>query len=371
MRDVLEERLAARLRDLGDLTPVELEPPADLNLRVRRRKRRTRVATRWVGLSIAAVTIIGVTTAALLQGAARRPGVDVAVHPPAPAPHDALPEGTMLLAAKGRDVVALDATGYTLATMIHAQRGAIQYVQVTADHRWLWYLSRKGSGACADVVRADIDARTSKIITRAAGFAISPDGKRLALFGSGDVAHDECVAPSAGRPTRVVVEDVATGQTSSLAGATDVTGLQWSPDGSYLIALSCHPWCIPLQRIDVPSNLRLPLLLRNRWFDPAARSSSAAFGADGLYVLQPSASGQAVATYDPGTLELADIRLAIDARWHVSQVAPTDTTTFVVAAYGRQERPALYEIDASRHLRLLRSADPGVLTPVFPLPAAG
>ena len=30
MPDVLEEQLAARLRDLGDVTPAELEPPADL-----------------------------------------------------------------------------------------------------------------------------------------------------------------------------------------------------------------------------------------------------------------------------------------------------------------------------------------------------
>jgi hypothetical protein len=371
MRDVLEERLAARLRDLGDVTPVELEPPADLNLRVRRRKRRTRVVTRWVGLGIAAAAIIGVTTATVLQGTTGRPGVDVSVHPPAAAPHDALPAGTVLLAAKGRDVVALDATGHTLATMIHAERGAIQYAQVTADHRWLWYLSRKGAGACADVVRADIDGRTSKIVTQAAGFAISPDGSRLALFGAGDIAHHACIVPGAVHPTRVVVEDVNTGQTSALADATEITGLQWAPGGTDLIALSCTPTqCNPLQRIDVPSDLRLPLVRHDALFDSTSRSSSAAFGADGLYVLQTSARGQAVATYDPQTFELADTLLTIDARWRVLQVAPTDTTTFVVVAADHRH-PSLYEINTSRRLQLVRSTDPGVLTPVFPLPAAG
>ena len=60
---------------------------------------------------------------------------------------DPLPAGTVLLAAQGRDVVALGSNGEQLATMIHAQRGAVVDAQITRDHRWLWYLSV--AGQCA------------------------------------------------------------------------------------------------------------------------------------------------------------------------------------------------------------------------------
>ena len=372
MRDVIEERLAARLRDLGEVTPAELSPPADLRARVGRRKHRTRAITRGLVLGIAAAMIVAFTSVVVLQGSTGRPRVDVSSRLPAPTVHDALPEGTVLLAARGRDVVALDDGGHTLATMIHAGRGAIQYAQVTADHRWLWYLSRKGTdGTCADVVRADIDGRSSKIITRASAFAISPDGARLALFGAGDLANNRCVTkPTAAQPTRVVVEQLDGGQSAALA-ATNVTALRWSPDGAYLVTVRCSgARCLSLERMDVPRDLRLSLVRNHGFAEVPAGQSFVTFGVDGLYVLQSSPSGQAVDRYDPGTLEFAGVRVATDRHWSVSQVAPTAGATFVVATRA-PGRPGLYVVGADGRLHLVRPIDPGILTPVFPLPAAG
>ena len=374
MRDVVEERLAARLRDLGDAMPDELPVPVDLVARVKRRRRRSRTTTRVIALAVAAAMATTLATVAIVHGAAGRRAVTVAVQPGSPAQHDALPAGTVLLAARGLDVIALDARGHTLATMIHAERGSIRYAQVTADHRWLWYLSLKhGASVCGDVVRADIDGRSSRIITQAVTFDISPDGTRLALYGAGDLVHGSCrAAATRSAPNHILVEDIATATSTSIA-ASNVSQLHWSPDGAYLVSASCtRDSCTPLERIDVPRDLRLSLV-RNPGVVPiSATRSIVSFGSDGLYALDdanPNAatSRDTVDLYDARTLQFAARTLTVDARWTVSQVAPTPAGVYVVALRPGPGRPGIYRIVAGR-LVLVRAIDPGVLTAVLPLP---
>ena len=70
MRDTLETELAARLRDVAASVPDELAPPADLEERVARRRRRATHVPRLATLGIAAA-IVGAV--AIVSVVARAP----------------------------------------------------------------------------------------------------------------------------------------------------------------------------------------------------------------------------------------------------------------------------------------------------------
>ena len=157
--------------------------------------------------------------------------------------------------------------------MVQAQHGDITYARATADHRALWYLSlKKGSAACGDVVRADIDGRTSTIVTHAVAFDVSPDGSRLALYGAGDLAHDRCTPVNDAIAGRVVVLDRDELEASPTVLRQNVTSLRWSPDGTYLVSVSCTPsGCAGYDVVDVPGTLGGPLAV-----EPGARRAAPA-----------------------------------------------------------------------------------------------
>ena len=334
MPDVLERQLAARLLELADATgDGELVPPADLELQIARRRARTSAGRRWTGASVAAVLAVVVAMVAVVHGTSGTRSVAVSAPSttvPAAA-RDPLPAGTVMLAAKGRDVLALDARGHQIATMVHAVRGDIQYARVTADHRELWYLSRKhGTSACADVVRADIEGRSSMIVTHAVAFDISPDGTRLALYGAGDLAHDRCEPVRTRAGGALVVVDIATGAASALE-LDSAGGLRWTSDATAIDVLSClADGCAPSARVAVPHLLDQPLRV------------------EGFVPTRPPFPASA-------------------AGWKISQVVDTDAGTFVVAVPPGTGRPALYRIDAGR-LVVLRDLDPGMLSAVGSLP---
>jgi hypothetical protein len=388
MRDALEERLADRLRTLGDTVDDELRPPLDLELQVLRRRRRTRRSRRWSSLSVAAAIVTVATIVAVVHGTTGQGAIRIATSPTTAEPvRDSLQPGTVLLSARGRYVVSLDAKGHTNATMVTVQHGVITYARATDDHGALWYLSlKKGADTCGDVVRADIDGRTSTIVTHAVAFDVSPDGSRLALYGAGDLAHDRCSPVRAGSQAHIVVLDL-TRRASSALPIGSVTSLRWSPDGSYLVAVSCPAGgCEGFRTIDVPLQLGAPLTVApGGWssYPPRSiKSARVAFGPDGLYMLETigPAEGRSTATVRIDRVDPRAVRPPVTIfssnQWDVSQVVPTAAGTYVVAAplsvtlptsEGEAGHPGLYLVRAGR-LTFVRSlTDPGTLTPVPPL----
>src|SRR5690348_16031649 len=116
MRDVIEQELASRLRALGESVADELPPPIYLELRVLRRRRSTRATRHRAILSIAATIAAALTTVAFVHGTSGRGALRIATSPTTAAPvHDALQPGTVMLSARGRFVISLDATGHTYA----------------------------------------------------------------------------------------------------------------------------------------------------------------------------------------------------------------------------------------------------------------
>jgi hypothetical protein len=202
--DLLEQQLRQRLRDVGDEVPAELEPPADLELRVKRFRRRRANQRRSTLLAVAAVLVIAVAIASILARTQTRQPVEVASEKVSRV--GVLRRNVAMLDARGRYVVALDARGRQLATYVVTRAGSeIVDVQVTSDHRTLWYLSRAvHSAGCGRVVRADIGTGQSRIVVNASEFAINPDGMQLAYVGCErsagtavlDLATGEITAPN-------------------------------------------------------------------------------------------------------------------------------------------------------------------------------
>jgi hypothetical protein len=382
MRDTLEERLATRLHAVGDSVADEpLAPPADLELRVQREQRRVRAARRWSAVAAAAAIVAVIGSVAVIRGTVGHGTVRIAASPTtlAAAP-DALQPGTVMLSARGRFVISLDAAGHTNATMIEAEHGDIEYARATGDHRSLWYLSMKhGPDECGDVVRADIEGQSSEIVTQAVAFDVSPDGSRLALYGAGDLAHGQCRPVRDRAGGRVVVIDLASATSSSVA--MDVTSLRWSPDNASVVAVRCSSFDCSFQRIDVPSALGAPLVAENGTRSilksGSVPSESVEFGPGGLYVLSSSGPTDRVTRYDSGTLASPVTLFDGGRSWRIRQIVPTAAGLYVVAAavpLAGSRPPAagsvgLYRVVAGRLLPVRNLTSPGTLTPVAPLPA--
>jgi hypothetical protein len=392
MPDVVEQQLATRLQALGETVGDELPPPVDLELQVVRRRRRVRSTRRGAGVSVACAIVAALTTVAVVHGTAGQSSLRIATSPTTAAPmRDALQPGTVMLSARGPFVISLDANGHTNATMVAVEHGVVAYARATDDHRALWYLSLKnGPHACGDVVRADIDGRSSTIVTHAVAFDVSPDGDRLALYGAGDLAHDRCAPVTAAAPGRVVVSDLRSSAMSTVPMG-NLKSLRWSPDGSYLLAVDCTTAvrCTGFQRVDVPNELGAPLVAESEFpLGTRARplhSLSTEFGPDGLYALEttalprsPSMVGVLLDRYDARTLRTSTEVFA-GSDWDVSQVIPTTTGTYVVAtplgkanARSTVAQPrGLYRIEAGRLVLVRALVDPGTLTAVRPLAASG
>jgi hypothetical protein len=331
MPDTLVEQLRARLDDVAATAPLEVEPPPDLERRVQRVRRRARRRRVLTGLSVAAAFVTAVAVgAAMVEQTPARPSVTV--QPPVAAVADPVFANVVMLDARGPYVVALDAGGHQRATLVTAKRGNVVDAQLTADHRTLWYLSVAGRAGvdCGEVVRADVRSGESHIITRAASFAISPDGRRLALAGS-------CVPG-------VEVREVPSGATVPVDLPADrVIPMRWSPDGSSVLARGCAATCSPLVSFNSSGSVHVV----------DAAGLSGAYAPSGVYVLRRDAivlNGTTV--------------LPLDNRWDVAQVAPTPAGTFVVATPRDPPGPrALYRIQDGA-LVLVKTFDYGTLTPV-------
>lgn len=395
MSDALEELLASRLHTLGDTIDDELPPPADLELQVARLRRRTRATRRWASVSVAALIVAAATTVALVHGTTGHGSIQVSstATTAAPLPPDHLPVGTTILSAGGRWVQSLDATGHRNATMVTVIPGdIITYARATDDHRELWYLSLKeGPHACGDVVRADLDNGKSVIVTHAVSFDVSPDGSRLALYGAGDLTRDRCTPVKSGAAGRLAVLDLAnhTSSISALQNATtpattfaSTTSLRWSPDGTYLAAVSCGAHtCAAFSRIEVPAELGPPLTVApiswSAYPGQSIRSATIEFGPGGLYLLKrlDPVAGKTTATeridrVDPTGVQ-GVMNLFSSYEWNVAQVVPTAVGTYVVAAPAKPkaQKPGLYLVEAGKLVLVRTLGDPGTLVPVSLLAA--
>jgi hypothetical protein len=330
MPDMLEKQLAARLRSVGDAVPDTIEPPADLELLVRRRRRTLRRTTR-AGVLTAAAVAAGVF-ALIAVFAAAEPSVEVVDPPPSP-----VARGAVMLDARGTFVVAIDANARQLSTLASVERGNLSNAQLTNDHRTLWYQSTAGIGgtSCGEILRADVLTGVSHKVGQGLAYAISPDGSRLAVVGEG---LDECRA--AARP---------------------LPAIAWTSDGGRLVRARCAGECEPVRMYDVSH--AAPQRVRDgsiQIVDIDVDAKQLAFGPDALFAVAP---GGRVRKYDAASFD--GLGSVTDER--VEQVIPTVAGTFVVQRGSLAAVPEL-SLVVDGDLRLVRSfADFGTLTPIRPV----
>ena len=237
-----------------------------------------------------------------------------------------------MLDARDAFVVALDANGHQVETLVTAVRGKVVYAQLTSDHRTLWYLSVAGRAGvdCGELVRADIASGASQIVGHAVAFGISADGARIAVSG-----RDGC-APAPG--ARLAVRDLATNEFSTAGVAAVPTAISWSPDGRRIVTSTCASTCEALRVFDVPQ--RLGAALRGQGLDAAG---FAAFGSDGLYVVERNL----VMRFEGATLR-DDTTVLSDESRDLLQVVPAASGTMVVArplGAPSSEPPGLFRIE--------------------------
>jgi hypothetical protein len=344
--DTLERELAARLRDVGDFVPDVLEPPVDLELRVARRRRRSSRARRTTAFAVAACVAFGVAVVAVVARASSPSRVGVAASISRSDAMNLLSD-TVMLDARDRYAVGLNANGRQIITVAASHSGKVVNAQLTRDHKTLWYLSVAGTPGvdCGKLVRADIATGDSRIVGTAIAFGISPDGSRIALSGRGACAP----APA----THLLVRDLISGRVSSAPDTAAPTVISWSPNGDRLVARTDRSTAY-----DVPARLGRALAPRDMPID-----GPAAFGVDGLYVLEAGRLDRWSLSLTKRTTVVANVGPS------ASQVVPTAAGTYVVAR-SEPGGPAdqLYVVDhgALVHVRDFRSF--GTMTPVLPAP---
>jgi hypothetical protein len=310
--DLLEQQLRQRLRDVGSEVPAELEPPADLELRVKRFRRRRANQRRSKLVAVAAVLLIAVTVGSVLARTQTRQAVEVASEKVSRV--GVLRPNVAMLDARDRYVVALDARGRQLATYVVTRAGSeIADVQVTSDHRTLWYLSRDvHSTGCGRVVRADIGTGQSRIVVNASEFAINPDGAQLAY-----VACDH--------PARTAVLDLVSGEINTENSQLRFVGYSGANE------------LLPQSVVGDKPN---------------------AIGPNSVYVV----SGPLVQQLKPDGVVQRTLA-HVGAGWSLDQVVPTRAGVFVFGRHGH-DAPALYRI-VEKKLRLVRTYEYGHLTGVL------
>jgi hypothetical protein len=330
MRDVLETQLAESLRAVADGAPAELEPPADLELRVARARRSRRLANGLTAFAVAAVIAAAVGVFAVVQRAPAKREVTVASTPT----HDRvslvgrIKPNVVMLDARDHYVVALDRDAHAVDTLV-VSKGKIIDAQIGGDHTTLWYLVTTGSD-CGKVVRVDIGTGSNSVVQSAEGFAISPDGHRLAYVACGSHA--------------ISIRNLDNGRAAPEAAAPGAV-LEWTPDGSGLVVKQCSMSACTV-----------------RYGSQSAQTTSpwgVAVGGDGVYV------GRQAQVYRlSGDAGLPQLLLDLDRSWRIEQVVPTRDGLFFFAQ--TDDHRALFRVDDGHPVNVSTFAF-GTLTPVLPL----
>ncbi len=280
MSDELERDLVVRLRALGDAVPDHFDAPAELETRVLRRRRVRRRRAGAASVAIALAVGAGVVVAASVSAPPSRSSVNVAS--PGRVTADQIDPSVVLLDAKGRFVVGLDAGGHQRETLVAATTGQVVDAQVTADHSTIWYLSVSGKPGvdCGNVVRADVTTGASRIMFHSVAFAIDPAGGRIALAGAGNLAQGKCTTTASGAHVSIV--SLTKSESDSLPVARPPSTLRWSTDGTTIAAQTCSPISCSVATFRAAPLAPITTI---------ANSSAPMWGSDGLYVVQPRAKG--------------------------------------------------------------------------------
>jgi hypothetical protein len=398
----LEQIMRNRLREISDeaTIPQSLWDETESRITATQSKQHW---MRWGGaaLAIAAVVVVAIATFAALHSA---PGKHVETQ----APPSFVPPGTVMLAARGRDVVALDANGAASGPLYTAPPNRkVVRAEMAPDGKSLWYLtisSRPKASLCGDLSRMDVATKQSVVITKASDFALSPDGSTLALVRmKADVPttsakNTDCVRGQQGYA--LWTRDIATGKEAHFVVSNlndiPITTLAhvgqpvWAPDGSRFLSPFCTGRGCFI--ISVDSQVQAGGYLDAESLETAPTSPmgqnaiidqgvAAITWGDALYVVR----GDHLQTYVDGlqtgidkfTVNTSENSATKGATvfetrdFFVTAVLYTNDSIYVVAQRldtqikgGLDGKPRLYRLDSGKLVAVGDASDPGALSAI-------
>ena len=204
--------------------PDELEPPADLERRVARRRRRATHVPRLATLGIAAAIVGAVAIVSVVDRAPDE--ADHCLDERAAIGRGRPPRRTPRCSTR-----ATRSSWRSTRTGIRSRRssrprGKVVYAQLTRDHRTLWYLSVAGQRRSR--LRRARAGRHRVRVRRRSSATPSRSGSVPTAHASPCRAATAC-APAPG--ARLAVRDLATNEFSTAGVAAVPTAISWSPDG--------------------------------------------------------------------------------------------------------------------------------------------
>jgi hypothetical protein len=265
-----------------------------------------------------------------------------------------VPPGAAALVVDGRKIIAIDAEGHRLRTVVTVFAGQdVMEVQLARDHNSIWYLERGGPNVCGTLVHLDLVTDKRDVVATGDSFAVSPDEHWLATADWVD-GNDACHGSSGPAKTRVNVRDLASGRTSRWVSDPNDTSILasfiyarrsvWSPDGTHIAVLTCATGCTT--RVwTVPTAIGSPIteahLSARPMTHPAGltEQQDIAWTADGLFVIDDSGRccmefergvTNAIDRYDTKTLTLGSTLIESKNDYLFKHLAPLSTGGWLV-----------------------------------------
>ena len=177
-----------------------------------------------------------------------------------------------MLGERGSSIVALDADGRELETLITLAAGRlVTGAQLMPDHETLWYVTTGDPAVpnhgCPSVVTMDLRTKATSVIGHAFGVAVTTDGKRYVL-GPG-VYSDASVrqgCPGGTFQDEFAVHGLGTAAVSHAPedgapiASSGPLGVAISPAGDRLITSQCSLDGCGVMTLPVPKSLGAPLV---------------------------------------------------------------------------------------------------------------
>ena len=272
-----------------------------------------------------------------------------------------MPGDAVMLKLSERTIVALDADGHEVKTLVTVPAGReVTDASLTADHRTIWYAARPlDNQSCPEIVKLDLVTNASTVVAHASDFTLTPDDSKLVLvFPKNDAAvRANCGASEPHQyDDALVVRNLATGAQSTLpfdaypsAGTGGPSGPVWiSPSGDRLVDGNCVEDGCAMFDFTVPVDLAGPIVRVRATTSPMCGCASIISGADGIYGIDRggfAAPQTRLRGYTAAHLKGTGTVLVESKTVKLFLAVPTTAGLFVVGGPGASRTANLYRVD--------------------------
>jgi hypothetical protein len=270
-----------------------------------------------------------------------------------------------MVQVSGRTIVALDANGRALKTLVTAYAGrAVRDATLMRDRHTIWYATQALDNAtCPEIVKLDLATNRRTVVAHASDFTVTPDRTRLLLVWPKNepALRAQCgLSVTKQYDFALVVRDVRTGVQSTFSAADfpsvatgSPTGPVWmSAAGDRLVTEHCTNDGCMARTFVVPQHLGTPIILEPPASAPVCNCSTLVSGPEGVYAIDrgayPGGRRSRLVRFDPASPRGAGIELLDSSSIPLWSVAPTTAGLFVAGTPSGSRTARLYRVDGRR-----------------------